>query len=246
MACLHCSHPKTIKAHLIPRAFATQVQTGKSHAVVKPTGVYRTTQSGIWDPEILCENCDGVLGTYENYALQVSNAIRKHGSDKPFATKVVDGANVDTILRFAAGILYKYSLTHRSNGKIDLGRYQAVLEQFVFDSEESVPCGLDAILFRPIRFCNDDAVCVYGAPKQDRQAGVNIYRMMLGGLIYFVKLDKRDFNDDTMRRLAVSGKTGLIYCTTPTDRWEEFSIPRNQIATSERLSTYLERQEEGG
>ena len=78
MACIRCGNPKTIKAHLIPQVFCKEVRLGNSFAtMVKDSGEFSLTQSGVFDKNILCEDCDGELGKNEKYAAEVFRLIRK-------------------------------------------------------------------------------------------------------------------------------------------------------------------------
>ena len=164
MACANCGDPDTIKAHLIPRVFCVEVQEGKSHAAqLAESGDYRISQSGIWDASILCANCDGKLGELEDYAHQVFKAVRNHPTGSTFQVEVIDDVDNERILRFCAGISYKYSLTDRAKGKIALGRYQEVCRRIALNGDD-IPASFDAFIFRPIRFSNDSGLFAYRAP----------------------------------------------------------------------------------
>lgn len=53
MICNNCGSDALIKAHLIPRAFCVEVQTGKSHAAsVTKNESFEVTQSGVWPREL--------------------------------------------------------------------------------------------------------------------------------------------------------------------------------------------------
>jgi hypothetical protein len=242
LICKKCNAEKTIKAHLVPRVFCTQVQTGKSHAVlVTKNGNFKTSQSGIWDNEILCAKCDGVLGEYENYMYKVSSSIRSGGSDVPGKCKIVEGVDTANVLKFCAGILYKYSLTSKQNGQIQLDRYQDVLKDFIFVENAETPLELDAFVFRPLRYLQDDGVFAYRAPLPDRKYGVNIYRMMMGGLVFFIKLDRRVLPDESIQKIMIKNCEGMPYLTTPVIDLEEFEEPRSIFDKNQRLSDYLNK-----
>lgn len=242
MNCNNCGSDNLIKAHLIPRAFCVEVQTGKSHASsVTEEGSFKVTQSGMWDRNILCGECDGKLGTYEQYAHRIAQEIRQTGSDASWKTKlVVDTDNVK-VLRFCAGILYKYSLTTKANGQINLGRYQDVLRSFIFDQNNDVPTEIDAFVVRPLKYADDRGLFAYRAPTMDRKYGINLYRMMMGGLIFFVQLDKRPISGIPPEMLIKNCAEGLPFATVDAARFEEFTMPRKIIQANEKLAAYLDR-----
>ena len=68
MSCLVCGEIATIKSHLIPKTMAWEVQVGKSHAYAHGPNDFDHTQSGIYERNILCANCDNELGKAENIA----------------------------------------------------------------------------------------------------------------------------------------------------------------------------------
>lgn len=110
MPCLVCGSEKTIKAHLIPRAFALEVRLneGEKHAITNSTGdEYKTTNTGQYDDKILCAPCDGKLGQYEG---TVYNFLRKAREARPRIGSILDCDPIegDTFVRFAAGIAWKY------------------------------------------------------------------------------------------------------------------------------------------
>lgn len=242
MKCKNCGSSDLIKAHLIPRAFCFEVQNGKSHAVANAgRDAFKIIQSGLWDKGILCSGCDGKLGAYEQYVHKIGQEIRRSGSDTAWKTKIVLGVDNVKVLRFCAGILYKYSLTSKINGQITLGMYQEVLRSFIFDQRSDVPAELDAFVVRPLRYIDDREVFAYRAPLSDRKHGVNIYRMMMGGLIFFVRLDKRPITDIPPEMMMKDCAEGLPFTTVDASQFEEFTMPREMVLINENLSAYLDK-----
>lgn len=247
MACSNCGSESLIRAHLIPRVFAVEVKVGKSFAAnVSKSGTYRSTQSGIWDDTILCAKCDGVLGNYENYAHGVTKRIRAAEDAKPLQQRTLSDVDITMILKCCAGILYKFSLTSRQNGRVELGRYQESLRHFLFHAGAPCPAELDVLVLRPLRFGDDDGVFAYRAPRDDRAHGLNFYRMMLGGVIFFVNLDARGTElhaakDDFIK----AHTTAMRFTMVDALKFEEFTVPAGLVHTG-RLSGFLDRAVAGG
>ena len=240
MPCKNCGEPQTIKAHLIPKVFCKQIQEGKSHAAqVTETGNYRISQSGIWDCSILCSECDNNLGELENYAHSVFSKIRENGSDLPWKLKEVIGVNNKKILRFCSAILYKFSLTDDFKGKIDLKGYQETCRRIAF-GECKIPNYFNAFFWRAIRFPNDKGQFVYRAPLPDQLDGIDLYRMMLGGMLIFVKIDKRKLPVPELDKIMIRGKKSFVYRIVPAQGLEEFKVPNKIIDENKSLSSYLD------
>lgn len=241
MPCANCGNPETIRAHLIPKVFCRQIQEGKSHAAqVTESGNFRPSQSGIWDRSILCSECDNKLGELENYAHHVFSAIRKSGSDVPWKTKAVDGVENEKILRFCSAILYKYSLTDEKKGRINLQGSQEVCRSIAF-GECTIPDEFNAFLWRPVRYPYDTGQFAYRAPLPDDLHGVKLYRMMLGGMLIFVKIDQKEIPIAELKKLLIRRKKSLLYLTVPAQGLEEYQVPNKIIAENESLSRYLDR-----
>jgi hypothetical protein len=242
MACSNCGSDSLIKAHLIPRVFAVEVKVGKSFAAnVLESGTYRPTQSGIWDNTILCAECDGVLGNYENYAYGVTRRIRATEDAKPWQQRTLADVDVTMILKFCAGILYKFSLTSTENGRVELGRYQESLRHFLFHAGAPCPAELDVLVLRPLRYADDADVFAYRAPRDDRAHGLNFYRMMLGGVIFFVNLDARGTELHAARGDFIKAHTNAMKFTmVDALKFEEFTVPAGLVHTG-RLSGFLDR-----
>lgn len=241
MTCLICGATPTIKSHLIPKAFAREVQVGKAHALAKGSGGYDYTQSGIFEKNILCKNCDNSLGSLENIAVQTFRKIRQAAKDSPIGQYLLAGVSGDDILRFAAGILWKYSVCSEKNGRIDLGPYRQVFKDIAF-GKGPVPANVDALLFRLKTHEQDDGVFAYRTPKSDRQEGVNGYRMLVGGMFIFIKTDKQTPKSQAHVLGSVRGKTDLPYVVLPAQKFEEFSKSR-RLALADPISGFLDKQE---
>jgi hypothetical protein len=123
----------------------------------------------------------------------------------------------DDILRFCCGVLWKYSIASEEKGRIDLGPYQDVAQSVAF-SEIDVPTTIDAVLIRLKRFHDDDDVFAYRAPKPDRQEGVNGYRMLVGGVFIFLKIDKQNPSTGALKRGSIRGREDLPYAVMPSCR----------------------------
>lgn len=242
MACKKCKNPITIEAHLIPRCFAIQVQTGKSHAAgVHPNNVkFNVSQSGIWDNKILCKECDGHLGDHENYALKISKLIRADGSQEISEKMVIENVDKKRMMRFCAGILYKYSLTTVENGKIDLGKYQEICQEIAFTDNEIPKC-FDVFAIRLIRYSNDNEVFAYRSPSPDRKEGINYYRLFIGGILFFIKVDQKLIQVKQFKDVSLQNTDHFTYMVLPATMFEEYQQPKSMIEKNARLSKYLDK-----
>lgn len=242
VSCLVCGCSPTIRSHLIPRVMAVEVQVGKAHALVSTSSPgYRESQSGRFDDRILCGPCDSSLGPFEESTAKTFRALRAA------AVGVSDGATVsapqapDITLRFYAALLWKYAVTRRDFGKIDLGPFKSQLQGVAFEAA-SIPGFFDVALMR-LRLNSADAdVFAYRAPKVDRKHGVNMYRIMVGGFLAFIKVDQRPWGDPILARLAIRDASITRALVLAAGEFEEFRIAQNLAHSDNRLSAFLDKQ----
>lgn len=70
--CQYCGEEKELcSAHIIPKAFYKLKQS--PYLGISSDGKVDVTkcQNGIKDPNILCAKCDGILGKYDKYAVEI-------------------------------------------------------------------------------------------------------------------------------------------------------------------------------
>lgn len=190
MACRHCGSNETIRAHLIPEAFVMEVKVdrGEQHLIVHE-GVTRpqVSNTGHYDPDLLCARCDGILGRYEDYAVKLFRRLRAVRADLGTVVEMgpVDG---DMVLRFAAGVAWKYAATQPQFGRIDIGPYASVLQDVAFENGP-IPEALDVTVVRIVELDGD--VYFYRAPVPARHGGINSVRFSVGSFVIYLKIDKR-------------------------------------------------------
>lgn len=214
---------------------------GKAHAFARGSDDFDHTQSGIYERNILCKDCDNELGRWENIAARSFRKIRLESKNDALGENIFEGVSGDEILRFIAGLLWKYSVASKENGRIDLGPYQPLMEGIAF-SHQQVPNSIDALVFRLRRYEGDDDVFAYRAPKPNRQEGVNGYRILVGGMFIFVKTDKQTPLGGALERIGIRGKSDLPYVLWRAQDFEEYRLSA-KLAHKGRLSDFLDKQD---
>jgi hypothetical protein len=243
MPCLNCDSPQTIRAHLIPRVFATEVQTGKAHAAsVGTSGRFVPSQSGLFDPDILCETCDGHIGQFEKYAATALARLRRLAATQTLGLCIVDHFDGDRFLRFCAALLWKYSVAKKGYGRIQLGPYQSIVRAIAFD-DAAIPDTFDALIFRLKLNPSDEAVFAYRAPLLDRKGSINMVRFAVGGCVVFVRTDQRTLNNKFLEPCWIRGKHTITFIIAPAQEFEEFTKMRQAVTGNAGLSRFLDRQE---
>ena len=242
MPCLHCGAPKTIDAHLIPKSFVMEVKIDRNEQhLLLHKGVARpqVSHTGIYDPSILCGDCDNILGRYETYAHTLLQRCRRHTFEagKVVTIRELEG---DTMVRFAAGVAWKYAVTSRARGRIDIGPYSAVLRQVALDGAP-IPASIDLTMARILELDGD--VYYYRAPMLDRKEGVNVVRFCLGGFLFFLKTDKRPPGPLLPLDCWLRGRTSGGFLTLPGEFVEEAQMHRD-LASQPKVRQFFQTMQE--
>ncbi|OFA02086.1 hypothetical protein DUGA2_40120 [Duganella sp. HH101] len=228
---------------MIPRVLAKEVQVGHAHAVTKADGaISQISQSGIFDPEILCGPCDEKLGLLEEKAAQLLTTVRNQAKGLHEGAIVKLPQRDDDLLRFYAALLWKYSVTRPEFGRVDLGKFQEPLRAVSFGSE-TIPEFLDVALFRLRLDLDDTGVFAYRAPSPDRKHGINLYRILVGGVLALVKIDRRPWADRLTSELGLRGRGEVRVAVAAAKEFEEFKMAQKLAHTKPKISTFLDKQD---
>ena len=220
MPCLNCSDEKTIEAHLIPKAFVMEVkrERGEQHLIVyKGSKRHTVSNTGLFDRNILCGACDGQLGGYEGYVFKLLKQLRE--VDEPFGSIVtVDPLEGDTVVRFAAGIAWKFAVTTPERGRIQLGPYQSLLGDIALRGAP-IPPSVDVAMIRIVELDGD--VYHYRTPLPDRKDDANVIRFSVGSFVFFLKVDKRPNGSTLPKECWLRGRTAGAFLMAPAHLFEE-------------------------
>lgn len=240
--CLRCGSAPTIKAHLVPKAFAMEVKAarGEQHLVQTP-GQHRPTRTntGLYDPDLLCAGCDGILGAHEGYAHSVLQDLRSL-SGRVWSLVPVPTIDGDRMVRFAAGLVWKFCSTRKEFGRIDVGPYSDVLREAAFADGPIPPC-LDVTLIRLIELDGD--VYFYRNPKPDRHDDRNLVRFCVGSFLVFLKIDKRPNAGKIPPECWLRGRTSGAFLIAPAEPFEEGQLHR-EIASRPAVRSFFGQMRE--
>lgn len=239
MACANCGTERTIKAHLIPQAFAREVRgEDTAHALTNGNlSSFQPSQNGRFDDTILCADCDNALGRDEKYAVETLARIRKaapHIVDRTFEVEGIDG---DRLLRFAMAIVWKYALTKPHYGRIAIGPYAERLRQSLYGSG-SPDIAVDAFMMK--LHSGDDEPYFYRVPLLEKYHGMNFARFSVGGFIFLLKLDQRR-PPSPPKEAWLRGNTSIMIPAMRYDQITEGRMVLGARKDNERLDAFLER-----
>ncbi len=224
--CLICRQRPAIRAHLLPEAFVREIfhepKTDEKHIIVHlETGAKQQSNTGRFERGILCAECDGILGRYENSAFQLIKRLRsvrvggKLGTESfvnegtyPFRVAVVD-----EFVRFACGILWKYSSTPADEqSHIEIGECRALFEGICWHGAP-IPEGVDVFIERDLfsfaAFTDPSQVYYYCSPSIGLRGYVTSHDFAwfsVGGFTIYVKLNQPGLSDFAPRKCWMRGR----------------------------------------
>jgi len=191
-----------VKSHIIPEAFFREIRDGKEAPILvsgSPGYFPKRSPIGIYDAEILCSGCESEFAQLDSYGIEVLLSCFGSFFQPMVLSGVAEGfesATVDKLklLDFLVSVLWRASVsTQAFYRKVDLGPYeQLAIDVLVAGSH--APGVFDAVLARWED--NDDDKLPTSAildPRPERWDGIHSYRMYLGKIVAFVRVDKRPF-----------------------------------------------------
>lgn len=225
--CLVCRERPAIRAHLLPESFVKEVFHGpkddEKHMIVHPdTGRKFQSNTGRFEKDILCADCDNVLGAYEDFAFRLLKRLRavevgtKEGtrSDVAVGTYRFRVDVVDEFIRFACGILWKYASTPPdAPDHIDIGESRAMFEDICWRGAP-IPGWVDVFIERDLfafaAFPDPEQVYYYCSPSLGRRGYRTAHDLAwfsVGGFIIYVKLNQPGISDFALRKCWMRGRT---------------------------------------
>lgn len=163
------------------------------------------THHGVYDKHILCQECDNLLGKYDEYALSVCKKFNKNSvniSHNMFEMKSVDG---DKFAIFILSILWRESVSLRPEfQKIKLGEFEKQAHEVIFGKARLATMPSYELIV--CRFSNApiDVEKFYTSAARVEILDRNAWYFVLHGFKIVAKLDKREWPVD-LKPFIVNG-----------------------------------------
>lgn len=254
--CLVCGSAPTIRSHLLPEAFVREVHTdrksGEQHMLHHAEKAFKqASKTGRFERGILCGPCDGILGRHEEIAFKLLRQLRQRrvGDKTAGRWKIRDRTvpfNVpedDAFVRFACGILWKFSSIERGYpAYLELGRFRPILEAICF-GRSTIPISVDVFLerdlFQVVSFDNPVDVFYYRTPSMGPRGTLQVAQMAwfnVGGFTTYVRLDRRP-SDLAPRRCWMAGRKQAHFVVSG----RSFEANIDVVASMQEVKGDLER-----
>jgi hypothetical protein len=233
-----------IKAHIIPESFYRHVQTsGQPLEILTNTaGKFpKRSQKGIYDKEILCQECEKIFGPWDDYAQKL---LLQDLSDKDV---IRNGSTIVAykIPRFDYGLLKLFFLSvlwratvsgHNFFSRVSLGPFEVPLRSMLLNGDPGSP---ETFAVTLSRFDDPGRIGMLD-PHRDRYDGINYFRFYLAHFVSYIKVDKRP-PPDSLKELYLKPGEPLIIIFRNSLRSKDVRVMRNVVVKSLQQSTSNQR-----
>ena len=204
--CKLCGEERTlIRAHIIPLAFHRNLQSGSEKPPLilgnDPNSFPRRTPGGLYDEELLCLECERRFGPWDQYGAE----CLLHRFDQDAQGKYWDGElmvyeiyNWDEarLRMFALSLLWRAAVTTNPIfKKVTLGGpYEPRLRERILAGDPGSPKDFSVFLSRwLVQPEHAGMELTQISPYVWRLEGINMAKIFLGGFVFYIKCDQRQF-----------------------------------------------------
>lgn len=186
----------------------------------------KRSNTGDYDAEILCAECDQHLGRLDDYGKRVLlddacefSPIAKQGE---VAGWFIEGADPVRLEKFFLAVLWRASLTARDFfSRVRLGPYEDELKDYLWSGDDSHPAfGCTVARFDPSQQIERLEKTVR-SPDRFRYEQMNFYRVYLGGYMVWARVDRR-VTDKLITRVELGPGRRCVVIRRPFDSSKEF------------------------
>ena len=175
--CKNCGCKPTCEAHIIPASFLSFAKKGNNHLVTLGLSGSKKAkrQKGLADYNILCINCDQIIGKFDKYAIEFCRGFIAPKDYKNYECIPLPNLDANKIRRFAISVIWRASISQLSDmGNVKLGPFEDKARDLIFGDEDLDQCnslhiqisfltdehGLASqMVTYPIRCRNENGVC---------------------------------------------------------------------------------------
>lgn len=192
MGCTICGAEKTVRSHIIPKAFAHEIRGDATH-VVGASRHHRSakpSQGGVFCDHLLCSNHESLTAGADKYAVEfVRRVADAWGDRKQRTTLEVDNPQPHLLRTFTLLTIWREIHSLQDPG-LSLGPYEDLVRRHLFDGKEAPDWPVIAQrtnFFLPQKGAIDFNLHAYRIRLTDRSG----WMLTVAGIAFFVISDRR-------------------------------------------------------
>ena len=232
-----------VKSHIIPEAFFRELRDGKETPILvagAKGNFPKKAPIGVYDNEMLCSACEAKFLQFDTYGIDVLltrfdeyfRTLRQGEALVGFEGEAVDRLR---LLDFLVSVLWRASVsTQPFYQKVDLGPHEQTALGELILAGSGAPDAFDAVLSR-WKDDDDDTLPTTGLmnPYRERWGDVNAYRLYLGKIVAYVRVDHRPFSEP-FASFSMRSNTPCRVISRRLATSKDLSAMRRTAVTSER------------
>lgn len=215
MTCCYCrQEKKLIKAHIIPEGFFRRLREEQNPPMMltNTPGKYpKKMPIGVYDKNILCDECEKIFGAWDEYAQQLLTDEPLHGETILYGTQCIGWRVTEydyTKLKlFFISLLWRASVSKQDfYRKVNLGSFEEKAKELIAQKNPgtSEEFGVTLAKFdHPLSSAMLD-------PHLEKISGVNYHRFYLASYVAYIKVDKRKAPESLSDLLLKEGQPLII------------------------------------
>ena len=214
MPCLICGAGKTVRSHVIPKAFAHEIKDGATHAVAAsrhhPT--VKTSPGGMFNNQLLCAEHEGMTAAPDKYAIEFVRRIAGAWDGKRVETLLVANPQPHLLRSFALLTIWREVHFSQVSG-VTLGPYESPIRDFLFRGAPPPPW---PVFVQRTNFVLDGRAVDYNLhPYRIRFSDRTGWMMATAGVSFIVVTDKRGIQPAFIDLRADVGDPATVTVPSP-------------------------------
>ena len=201
------------RAHVVGRGVARYIMVGAKHNLQISDDAVKPTLHGIYDDNILCNECDNKLGQFDDCGVRV---IRRFAAEHKLEGEIfsLEEVNGDLFSKFILAIIWRSSISTRPEfDSFNVGPYEKTIHKILLGGEELATFPAIQILLARYRITKlFNPSLMFSLPEHKRGSNVNFVCFALCGFRISVKLDKRPWpslNREIVKDFSINGNGAL-------------------------------------
>lgn len=177
-----------VKSHILPKSFyKPALETGTLYIISQNSNSYlKKSPSGIYDPEIMCLDCERLFSPWDDYANQIllKNEIPFYPENQIYKIPIF---NYKRLKMFFISLLWRAGASNSQFYKrIELGPYLEMLRKMILFNKPGEPEEFAIFLTRFDR----ESKIPHTEPYSTRLKNIRFYRFFIADYEAYIKVDQ--------------------------------------------------------
>jgi hypothetical protein len=243
VACKLCLYgKKNIKSHIIPKSFFMKIKQNENPILIIPDKIDKYPKKshiGIYDDNLVCEDCEKVFSAWDNYA--DSFLIKNFQKNKPVfdggivIAYLIDSFDYHKLKLFFISLLWRASASSNNfYSLISTGVFEEKLKRMILDNDPGDQNSFSIII---TKFDNEKLATGILSPHKEKLDGINYNSFYLGGFKVFIKVDSRE-SSELMKDFIMKPNSPLYIIVRNFRESNEFDLMREMAKLHRRRRKY--------